>query len=33
MLAFDSLNGLLDRLDGLCYADFCRAMFVVWWNM
>lgn len=26
------LNILIDRMDNLCYADYCRMMHVLYWN-
>lgn len=29
----DYIDRLLDEADSMRYADFCRMMLVVWWNM
>lgn len=33
MQASDNLNSLLDCMDFVCYADYCRMVIVVLWNM
>lgn len=33
MQTFDNIDALIDRMEYLCHADFCRMLLVVGWNM
>jgi hypothetical protein len=27
------IDRIIDKMDMVCYSDFCRMLIVVWWNM
>ena len=33
MQASDNIDMFIDRMDIVCYADYCRMVVVVWWNL